>query len=106
MTASRVAGEDDARIVVRLRLYVAGDSPNSVTALANVRRVLRAHTEHEVTLEVIDVVRDPLRGVRDGVLITPMLVRAEPPPERRVLGSLRDRGLLLGILDVDGKPHE
>jgi circadian clock protein KaiB len=87
-------------------LYVAGDSPNSLAALANVRGALQAHPNHPVTLEVIDIVRDPDRGVRDGVLMTPMLVRAEPGPERRVLGSLHDRGLLLGILGLDGNLHD
>jgi circadian clock protein KaiB len=60
---------------------VAGESPNSVRALANLRRVLQDHPEHQVALEVIDVVRDPERGVRDGVLVTPMLVKFEPLPE-------------------------
>ncbi len=91
---------------VRVRLYVAGESPNSVKALANVRGALREHPEHQVTLEVVDVVRDPEMGIRDGVFATPMLVRSEPLPERRVLGNLQDRQLLLGILGFTEGPSE
>jgi circadian clock protein KaiB len=106
MKGSRGPRERDPRVPVRVCLYVAGGSPNSVAALANVRGVLQGHPKHTVTLEVIDIVSDPERGVRDGVLMTPMLVRAEPDPERRVLGTLQDRRLLLEVLGLDGQPHE
>jgi circadian clock protein KaiB len=89
-----------------VRLYVAGDSPNSVKALANVRSALEEHPGHQVSLEVIDVVRDPERGARDAILATPLLVRFEPLPERRALGNLQDRGLLLGVLCLNGSSRE
>ncbi len=98
--------ETDTRALIRLRLYVAGDSPNSVTALANLHSVLRAHPDRQIKLEVIDVVREPEGGVRDGVLVTPMLVKVEPLPERRVLGNLRDRAVLLGALGLDRAPRD
>jgi circadian clock protein KaiB len=91
---------------VRVRLYVAGDSPNSATALANVQNALQEHPGHHVTLEIIDVLRDPEKGIGDGVVATPLLVRVEPPPERRVLGNLQDRGRLLGVLGLNGTPGE
>jgi circadian clock protein KaiB len=85
---------------------VAGESPNSVAALANLRGALRNCLEAEYALEIIDIVRDPGRGVRDGVLVTPMLIKAEPFPERRVLGDLQDRERLLGVLGLDGASRE
>jgi circadian clock protein KaiB len=100
------SSEQETPTPVRVRLYVAGRSPNSVMALANVHILLHTHPHHHVTLEVIDIVRDTERGVRDGVLVTPMLVRTEPLPERRILGSLNDRALLLDVLGLDEVPRE
>ncbi len=84
----------------RLRLYVAGDAPNSVSAIANVTGVLALHLAHGIELEIIDVVADPDRGLRDGILMTPMLVRLAPPPQRRILGTLADRHMLLAVLGL------
>lgn len=90
---------------LRLRLYVAGGSPNSVAALANLRSALQLVAEPPAELEIIDVVDDPERGASDGILMTPMLVRFEPLPERRVLGNLRDRSVLLSALGLEER-HE
>jgi len=92
-----IAEADDDR-VVRLRLYVAGEAPNSLRALANLRAAIAELPEHRVHLELIDVLRDPETGLRDGVLMTPMLVRLAPAPQRRILGNLSARGALLGVL--------
>jgi circadian clock protein KaiB len=89
-----------------MRLYLAGGSPNSVAALANLKSALRIRSEHEYVLEIIDVVQDPERGVRDGVLVTPMLVKVAPFPERRVLGNLQDSRFLLAALGLDGASRE
>jgi circadian clock protein KaiB len=88
-----------------VRLYVAGEAPNSVAAIANLRLAL-AHSECSAHVETIDVLRDPDRALRDGVFVTPMLVRVAPLPERRILGNLRDRDTLLGVLGIDGVARE
>jgi circadian clock protein KaiB len=85
---------------LRVRLYIAGDSPNSLAALHNLRRVLEERPDHAVELEIIDVLHEPLRGVQDRVVATPLLVKVAPAPERRVLGNLRDQGVLLGVLGL------
>lgn len=84
----------------RVRLYVAGDGPNSVAAVANLTAALALHVDHGIELAIIDVVAEPERALRDGILITPMLVRVAPLPQRRILGTLRDRALLLGVLGL------
>jgi circadian clock protein KaiB len=84
-----------------VRLYVAGDGPNSTAAVANLRAVLARHPETLVDLELIDVVADPERALRDGIFVTPMLVRVAPTPERRVLGNLQNRRILLDALGFD-----
>jgi circadian clock protein KaiB len=101
---SQRPGEPETQL--RVRLYIAGPSPNSATALSNLRGALVLCPEHLVDLEIIDVVSQPERVMRDGVSVTPMLVRMEPLPARRVLGSLRDRGLLLAALGLDEAPGE
>ena len=83
-----------------MRLYVAGDAPNSMAAVANVAAALALHPAHGVELEIVDVVADPDRGLRDGIFVTPMLVRLAPAPQRRILGTLRDRRMLLGALGL------
>lgn len=96
---------DGARARLRVRLYVAGEAPNSVAAVANLRAALALHPDREAEIEIIDVLRAPERGLRDGVLVTPMLVRVEPAPERRVLGSLGHRATLLAALGLEEALH-
>lgn len=85
----------------RITLYVANDGPNSVAAIANLKAALVGHPRHDVVVEIVDVVTDPERGLRDGVLVTPMLVRNAPLPERRILGSLHNSQLLLDVLGFE-----
>jgi circadian clock protein KaiB len=85
---------------VRLRLYVAGDAPHSVTARANLARVL-AETRIRVHVELIDVFAEPSRALRDGILVTPTLVRVAPAPLRQIIGDLRDRDAVIAVLDVE-----
>jgi circadian clock protein KaiB len=84
--------------VVVLRLYVAGRGPNSTEARRNLDAFLANRSHPEVTLEVVDVLAEPERGLRDSVLVTPTLIRCHPGPEARVVGNLRDRASLLASL--------
>jgi circadian clock protein KaiB len=95
---SQPAAVDEAR--VRVRLYVAGESPNSMTARTNLTAVIEEFPACGVLLEVINVLQSPERGLDDGVLVTPMLVKVFPLPERRILGNLRNRSLLLSVLGI------
>jgi circadian clock protein KaiB len=94
----RTGSAERARLLVRL--YVAGESPNSVAAKKNLRAAIAHLSAGEVTMELVDVLREPERGLRDGVLVTPTLIRVEPKPERRVIGNLRDRAALLAGLGI------
>jgi circadian clock protein KaiB len=87
--------------VVVLRLYVAGRGPHSTEARRNIDAFLAEHSHHRVTLEVVDVLAEPARGLRDSVLVTPTLIRCHPGPEVRVVGNLRGRASLLASL-IDG----
>jgi circadian clock protein KaiB len=95
MTRSR--GPGPKKLV---RLYVAGESPNSVLAKRSLQSAVADAKWGDVVVEIIDVLRDPERGLRDRVLATPTLVRVAPPPERRVIGGLRDCGAVLAELGL------
>ena len=91
---------DGTRAGLSLRLYVAGESPNSVQARINLRAALAASHQTDVNLEVVDVLIHPERGLEDSVLVTPTLIRLAPAPERRVIGNLHDRDALLAGLGI------
>jgi len=97
---------DDAKQDVRVRLYLAGDAPNSLVALANLRAVIAEYADVRADVEIVDILTDPERGLRDGVFVTPMLVKFEPSPVRFVLGSLCDRRFLLTVLGLHEPPRE
>jgi circadian clock protein KaiB len=84
-----------------LRLYVAGDAPNSARARANLRRLLADVREDAYRLEIIDCLVEPLRALDDGVLVTPTLVRIEPKPQRTVVGSLNAIDRVADALEIE-----
>jgi circadian clock protein KaiB len=84
---------------LHVRLYVAGDGPNSVRAMARLRSYLDGHPKNEVKLEIVDVLDEPERALRDGVLVTPTTVRVAPSPERRIVG-------VKSALGLEGEPRD
>lgn len=86
----------------KLRLYVAGDAPNSVQARSNLAAFCRKHLPGRHDVEIIDVFREPARALADGILLTPMLVKLSPSPIRRVLGSLSQSQPVLRALGLSG----
>lgn len=106
MTSAGATQGEHGEPQLRVRLYVAGDAPNSRAAIAHLRSVIAECTDGRADVELIDILGDPERGLRDGVFVTPMLVKVEPLPERRVLGSLRDRRVLLAVLGLDEASRE
>lgn len=76
--------------VLTLRLYVAGDAPNSCEARENLRLMLEEVPPELYRLEEIDFLRDPLRAMGDGVVVTPTLVKLSPPPSRKIIGTLSE----------------
>lgn len=86
---------------VELRLYVAGEAPNSVRALANLQALLAGH-EGAYRLEVVDVLESPLRALTDGILLTPTLVKSAPAPAWKLVGDLSDTGRVRAALGLGG----
>jgi circadian clock protein KaiB len=80
---------------LRLRLYVAGNAPNSVRAIANARAICDEHFAAGHELEIVDLLEDPVRALADGIVVTPTLLRLLPLPAQRVVGSLSDLNQVL-----------
>ena len=83
-----------------MRLYVAGDGPNSIAARKNLQRLLEPYDPSTHTLEIVDCLQEPLRTLREGVLVTPTLVRLQPEPSQTIIGSLSDAGRVLEALGL------
>lgn len=88
---------------VALRLYVAGDAQNSLLAVARLREFCAAHLANRYQLEIVDVIHEPGRALRDRVLLTPTLVKLSPAPVRRIIGNLNEPAALARALGV-GSP--
>ncbi len=81
--------------VIVLRLYVAGNAPNSVRARANVKEICDEYFHARYDLEVIDMLEHPRRALDDRIIVTPTLLKLSPPPLGRVIGDLSDRKQVL-----------
>ena len=72
----------------RLSLYVAGQTPKSITALANLKRLCEDQLAGRYKIEVVDLMKQPNLARRDDVIVVPTLVRQLPPPIRKIIGDL------------------
>ena len=84
-----------------LRLFVAGDSPDSAIAIANLEALFPEDESSHVEIEIVDVQRDPARAARDRIMVTPTLLKVSPSPPCRILGNLKHRDALLQLLGVE-----
>ncbi|MEA2686341.1 MAG: circadian clock protein KaiB [Actinomycetota bacterium] len=81
-----------------LRLYVAGQSPKSLHALANLRKLCEEHLAGHYEIEVIDLIENPSLARGDDILAIPTLVRRLPEPLRRIIGDLSNTERVLVAL--------
>lgn len=86
----------------KFRLYVAGESQNSVRALANLTAICKEHLPNRYHIEVVDVFKAPQRALDDGVFLTPTVVKLAPLPARTIVGCLSDRETVLDTFGVGG----
>jgi circadian clock protein KaiB len=83
-----------------LRLYVAGQTPKSLTALANLKRICDEHMNGQYAIEIIDLMENPQLAQRDQIVAIPTLVRELPSPLKRIIGDLSNTERVLVGLDV------
>jgi circadian clock protein KaiB len=84
----------------KLRLYVAGQTPKSLVAFANLKRLCEDHLQGRYTIEVIDLVETPRLAKDDQILAIPTLVRRLPEPVRKIIGDLSNTERVLVGLDL------
>jgi circadian clock protein KaiB len=83
-----------------LKLYVAGNTPNSIRALKMLNTILEEEFHGVYALKVIDVLKNPQLAEEDKILATPTLSKVLPPPVRKIIGDLSDRERVLVGLDL------
>jgi circadian clock protein KaiB len=83
-----------------LKLYVAGNTPNSIRALKTLNNILEQEFQGVYALKVIDVLKNPQLAEEDKILATPTLSKILPPPVRKIIGDLSDRERVLIGLDL------
>lgn len=83
-----------------LRLYIAGQTPKSVAALANLRKICDEHMSGQYEVEVIDLMVNPHLAQKDQIVAIPTLVRQLPEPLKRIIGDLSNTQRVLIGLDL------
>ena len=85
------------------RLYLAGGAPNSVRAFANLYAICRKHFPESHRIEVIDVLKEPLRALAEAIFVTPTVVKLSPLPEQLIIGDLSEEEKVLCALGLPQK---
>jgi circadian clock protein KaiB len=88
-----------------LRLYVAGQSPKSLKAYANLIRICEEHLEARYDVEIVDLVENPQLAAGDEIIALPTLVRRLPAPMRKIIGDLSDSDRVLVGLQLRPGNH-
>jgi circadian clock protein KaiB len=83
-----------------LRLFMAGNGPNSQKALVHLQSLCKEYLTGRYTIETVDVVQDFEAAVRDNILVTPALILVAPLPRVVILGNLKDLPTVLTALRV------
>ena len=91
---------EDSEAIWVLYLYVAGQSPKSLTAFANLKKICETHLTGKYRVEVIDLIQSPQLAAGDQILAVPTLVRRLPEPVRKIIGDLSNTDRVLVGLDI------
>ncbi|AXK82156.1 circadian clock protein KaiB [Pseudolabrys taiwanensis] len=83
-----------------LRLYVAGQTPKSVAAIANLQKICETHLPGRYNITIIDLMKDPALAQRDQIVAIPTLIRHLPEPLKRIIGDLSNAEKVLVGLDI------
>ena len=94
------AAEHGEEPFYELRLYIAGETPKSVLALANLKRLCEQHLKGKYRIEIVDLVKHPQRAQADQIIAIPTLVRRLPEPLSKIIGDLSNTERVLVGLDI------
>jgi circadian clock protein KaiB len=81
-------------------LYVAGQTPNSLTAFENLKNICQEHLEGHYRIEVIDLIANPQLAKGDQIIAVPTLIRKLPTPVKKIIGNLSNTDKVLVGLDI------
>lgn len=96
---SRTRGQSTQK-AYELRLYVAGQTPKSLAAFANLKKICEEHLAGQYHIEVIDLLKKPQLASGDQILAIPTLVRKLPEPIKKIIGDLSNTERVLVGLDL------
>jgi circadian clock protein KaiB len=83
-----------------LRLYVAGQTPKSIAAISNLKKICEQHLPGRYEIEIIDLMKDPALAMRHQIVAIPTLIRQLPEPLKRIIGDLSNAEKVLVGLDI------
>ena len=97
-TKSKSTPTKNSKKAWELRLYVAGQTPKSLAAFANLKKICEEHLAGQYEIEVIDLLKEPQLASGDQILAIPTLVRKLPEPIRKIIGDLSNtERVLVGL---------
>jgi circadian clock protein KaiB len=81
-----------------LRLYIAGQTPNSIAAIANLKKICEDKLQGKYRIEVVDLLKKPQLAKGDQIIAIPTLVRRLPPPVKKIIGNLsKTESVIVGL---------
>ena len=87
----------------RLVLYVAGATPKSIEAFANLKKICDEYLEGLYSIETVDLLKNPKLAKGDQIVAIPTLVRKLPPPLKKIIGDLSNKEKVLVGLNIVAK---
>ena len=88
-----------SEMIIRMRLYVTCGAPNSIIAVDNLNAIIKDLADR-CKLEIVDILKDPLRAIDDGILVTPTLVKFSPTPPVSIIGNLSEKTKVIDLLGL------
>ena len=98
VSSSSLPASDEGGYV--LRLYIAGHTPRSARAVANIRKICETHLEGRHQLTIVDLSRHPTLAAGEQIIAVPTLIKSAPPPLRRFIGDMSHTEKILIGLDL------
>ncbi len=95
-----VNGHKDNNELHELRLYVAGETPNSIRAFSNLKKICEEHLAGKYKIEIIDLLKNPQLAKGDQIIAIPTLVKKLPLPIRKIIGDLSNTEKVLVGLNI------
>ena len=91
-----------APVLFRFRMYITGDTQNSLEAVANLTSICRTHLPDRHEIEFVDLSVHPQRALTDGIFMTPTLIKLAPAPTRMIVGTLSKPNPVMQALGLNG----